>query len=99
MGGQTRLCYDKEVRKPTAWQQGGAFLRHVVPAIVKPIHALWNEVIGFLFLSFGAIFAIRTARYAWSHDVMRSAIAGVCTGIMAWYGIASFRKARKISRS
>lgn len=98
-GSARRLCYDKEVRKQSAWQQGGTFLRHVVPAVVKPVHALWNEVIGFLFLSFGAIFAIRTARYAWSHDTLRALISGVCTAIMAWYGIASFRKARKISRS
>jgi len=74
-------------------------LRHLVPAVVKPIHSLWNEVIGFLFLSFGAIFALRTARYLWSHDTMRGLLAGGCTAIMAWYGIASFRKARKISRS
>ena len=94
-----RLCYDKGVGKQSAWRQGGAFLRHVVPAIVKPVHTLWNEVIGFFFLSFGAIFGIRTARYLWSHDTMRGLVAGVCTGIMAWYGIASFRKARKISRS
>jgi len=82
-----------------SWRQGGVFLRHVVPAIVKPIHALWNEVIGFLFLAFGVIFGIRTARYIWSHDTMRAVIAGVCTAIMAWYGITSFRKARNISRS
>jgi len=30
---------------------------------------------------------------------MRGLLAGGCTAIMAWYGIASFRKARKISRS
>ena len=74
-------------------------LRHVLPAVLKPIHALWNEVIGFLFLSFGTIFAFRTVRYVWSHDSMRALIAGVCTAIMAWYGVTSFRKARKISRS
>jgi hypothetical protein len=76
-----------------------AFLRHVVPAVAKPIHALWNQVIGFLFISFGAIFALRTARYVWSHDIMRSAIAGLATAIMAWFGVGSFLKARKISRS
>jgi len=56
-------------------------------------------MIGFLFLSFGAIFGLRTARYMMAHDTMRSAIAGVATAIMAWYGIGSFLRARKISRS
>lgn len=27
----------------------------VVPSVIKPLHSLWNEVIGFLFLSFAAI--------------------------------------------
>jgi len=83
----------------TAWRQGVALLRHLVPAMLKPILALWNEVIGFVFLSFGAIFGLRTAHYVWSHDTMRALIAGVCTGIMGWYGFGSFRKARRISRS
>ncbi|MGO9230775.1 MAG: hypothetical protein ACLQKA_16410 [Bryobacteraceae bacterium] len=87
------------MRKQFGWQQGVAFLRHVVPAVVKPIHALWNQVIGFFFLSFGAIFGFRTARYACSHDIMHSGVAGIATAIMAWYGIGSFLKARKISRS
>jgi hypothetical protein len=82
-----------------SWHHGVAFLRHVVPAVAKPIHALWNQVIGFLFLSFGAIFGIRTAHYVWSHDTLRSLVAGVATAIMAWYGIGSFVKARRISRS
>jgi len=67
--------------------------------VAKPIHALWNQVIGFLFLSFGAIFGMRTARYMWSHDATRALIAGAATAIMGWYGIVSFWKARKISRS
>ena len=87
------------MRAQAMWRQGGSLVRHVLPAVLKPIHALWNEVIGFLFLSFGTIFAFRTVRYVWSHDNMRALIAGVCTAIMAWYGVTSFRKARKISRS
>jgi len=95
------------------WQQAirhsGTFLRHVVPAIVKPLHALWNEVIGFLFLSFGTIFGFKTVSYirqyqhaapaAASGQFLRVVMAGACTLLMAWYGITSFVRARKISRS
>ena len=42
---------------------------------------------------------MRTARYMWSHDATRALIAGAATAIMGWYGIVSFWKARKISRS
>src|SRR5574338_151726 len=31
------------------------FLANVVPGLVKPVHSLWNEVIGFLFLVLGVI--------------------------------------------
>ena len=93
------LCYDKDVLKHVTMRHGVAFLRHVVPAVVKPIHALWNQMIGFLFLSFGVIFALRTTHYVLSHDTMRALIAGFPTAIMAWFGIGSFLKARKISRS
>jgi hypothetical protein len=95
------------------WQQvlsqPGTFLKHIVPAIVKPLHALWNEVIGFLFLSFATIFGFRTATYVrqFQHAndanaggaLLRVVMAGFCTLLLGFYGIASFRRARKISRS
>lgn len=101
-------CYDKVV-----WQQvlsqPGTFLKHIVPAIVKPLHALWNEVIGFLFLSFAAIFGFRTATYVrqlqHSTDatagsaLLRVVMAGFCALLLGWHGVSSFRRARKISRS
>ena len=31
------------------------FLGHVVPGVIKPLHALWNQVIGFLFLVFALL--------------------------------------------
>jgi len=93
------FCYDKAVWKRLALRHGQEFLRHVIPAILKPIHALWNEVIGFIFLSLGTIFAFKTVRYAVDRDVPRLLIGGLSTLIMAWYGISSFLKARRISRS
>ena len=88
---------------------GHEFVRHIVPAVMKPARTLWNEVIGFLFLSFAAIFAFKTVRYGMDFvkagpeggtgDLIRVAMAGFCTFIMAWYGISSFLRARRISRS
>jgi hypothetical protein len=95
------------------WQQvlsqPGTFLKHIVPAIVKPIHALWNEVIGFLFLSFAGVFGFRTVSYVRqlqrSTDatsggaLLRVVMAGFCTLLLGWFGVSSFLRARKISRS
>ena len=78
---------------------GAQFVRHIVPAVIKPLHTLWNEVIGFIFLCMGATFGFYTARYAIKGDSGRMLVAGLATALMIGYGISSFRRARKISRS
>jgi hypothetical protein len=90
-------------------QFGREFTRHIVPAVLKPARTLWNQVIGFLFLSFSVIFGLKTVRYSMDYvkagpdggpgELIRLAMAGFCTFLMAWYGISSFLRARKISRS
>ena len=92
-----------------AIRHGGSFLKHIVPAIIKPMHALWNEVIGFFFLSFAAFFGIRTYTYYRSYtqatataapgELMRVVATGFFVLVFACFGISSFRRARKISRS
>ena len=84
--------------------QGYQFVRHVVPAVVRPAHSLWHEVIGFLFLSLATIpvpSAIRTIRELENGkgSMLRLVVTVAFVTIMAGYGISSFRKARKISRS
>jgi len=80
------------------------FLSHVVPGVIKPLHALWNEVIGFLFLVFAALsgFYVFRAVRSFSGDVeglgriLFPALFGL---VMAYFGVSSFLRARKISRS
>jgi hypothetical protein len=95
------------------WQQAlrqpGKFVKHIIPGIIRPLHALWNEVIGFLFLCFAAFFGFKTATYVRQYQHASAADApGLLIGIvmtgffgllMAYFGISSFLKARKISRS
>ena len=80
-------------------RHGKEFVKYVVPAIIKPVHTLWNEVIGFLFLSFGVIIGFRTVRGFMNHEVFGAVLGAAGTLVMLWYGVSSFRKARKISRS
>jgi uncharacterized membrane protein len=92
-----------------AIRHGGSFLKHIVPAIVKPMHALWNEVIGFFFLCFAAFFGVRAAAYyqryvhatsaAAPGELVRVVVTVFFAVVMALYGISSFRRASKISRS
>jgi hypothetical protein len=84
--------------------QGYQFVRHVVPAVIRPAHSLWHEVIGFFFLALAALpipSAIRTFRELeqGGGSVVRLVVTVPFVIIMAGYGISSFRRARKISRS
>ncbi len=85
-------------------KHGVEFVRHVVPRVIKPLHSLWNEVIGFLFLSLaflGAMSGYRMYRhFDGSPEVFfRLTLAACFVLVMAYYGISSFLRARKISRS
>ncbi len=80
------------------------FLGHVVPQVVKPLHSLWNQIIGFLFL----VFAVVAASYVYRavrdfggnmEGLVRIALPGIFAVVMAWFSISSFLRARKISRS
>ncbi len=89
----------RQVSKPATVK---GFLAHVLPGVIRPIHALWNEVIGFVFIMFavGAAFsAWRSMRTGDSSDGFKALVAGAFALIMAFFGISSFLKARKISRS
>jgi hypothetical protein len=88
---------------------GREFIKHIVPAVLKPARTLWNQVIGFLFFSFALIFGLKTVHYAMDFrragptggtgELIRLAMAGFCTFVMLWYGASSFLRARRISRS
>ncbi len=83
--------------------QTGSFLgrvvKHVVPAVLRPLRSLWNEVIGFIFLALSVHFGIFAVRYAMNGEHGKLALTGLFTLMMAGFGISSFRRARKISRS
>ena len=79
-------------------------IRHVVPQVIRPLRSLWHEVIGFLFLSLaflGGVSGFRKARnFDGSPEILFQLIVTGCfVLIMGGFGISSFLRARKISRS
>jgi hypothetical protein len=90
---------------PTARQSGdfarhsGLFVKHVVPAAVKPVHSLWHQILGFFFLVFAVMGAWRVFRHPGTLPPAQLALVIVFIVVMAGYGISSIRKARRISRS
>lgn len=108
------FCYDESVRTdekiaraagkmarqwaPTA-KQSGSFLKHVMPAVVKPIHSLWHEILAFLFLAVAGLCAWKIWRTADTARVGETVLVSIFAIVMAAYGISSYRKSRRISRS
>ncbi len=92
------------MRKPSLLARGRMLAQCIVPAVIKPAHALWHEVIGFLFLCIAIAFVPSGIRTIRKFDGSIGAILAVAMvvffiSLMAGYGISSFLRARKISRS
>ncbi|MGZ5262141.1 MAG: hypothetical protein ACXWC0_31390 [Burkholderiales bacterium] len=80
------------------------FLSHVLPGVVRPLHALWNEVIGFLFIVFAVVagFYVIRAMRSFEGDIeglFRIVLPALFGLVMGYFGVSSFLRARKISRS
>jgi hypothetical protein len=73
------------------------FIGHVMPGVIRPIHILWNQVIGFIFIVLAVVFGFRVIR---GGEPAGLQFAGALFALlMAGFGIHSFLKARKISKS
>jgi hypothetical protein len=81
-----------------------SFLGHVLPKVIQPLRVLWNEMIGFLFLllaapaAWSAIKSFRNVDQD-SDNLFRAFLAVIFAGVMTFFGISSFLRARRISRS
>jgi len=92
-----------------ALRHGKEFVKHVAPAVVKPARTLWNEVIGFIFICLAVPFGGKAIRLYLDYSaapaadkggaLVRVILALFCTLLMTWFGVTSFLRARRISRS
>jgi hypothetical protein len=80
------------------------FVQHVVPGVLRPLRILWNQIIGFVFLAFALLPVPRTIQ-AWREFEQNGSglfsllLSAAFIAIMAGFGLGSFLRARKISRS
>ena len=74
-----------------------------MPAIVKPMRVLWNEVIGFVFVCLAVMMGFSTYRNFRDVDEHGSPLpligGSLFALLMLYFGVSSFLRARKISRS
>ena len=82
-----------------AAKQSGAFVKHVLPAAVKPLHSLWHDILGFMFLALAGLVVWRVWRRPGTLEPAQLALVVVFVVVTAGYGISSLLKSRRISRS
>lgn len=80
------------------------FLHFVLPGVVRPMRVLWNEIIGFIFLCLAVPAITSAVRTAHKFDgdgssILKLIVTSIFAVIMIWFGVSSFMRARKISRS
>jgi len=85
------------------FRRGRQFIEHVLPAVLRPLRVLWNQVLGFVFLVFAATGLVWAVRFVREFDgdtesVFRVLLSGLFTVVMGGFAIESFWRARKASR-
>lgn len=82
-----------------------AFIASFMPGVIKPLHALWNELLAFLFLTLAAAVGFGPLRRGYKEldgdpvNLIKFLSAVFLTTLMLGLGLYSYRRARKISRS
>ena len=81
------------------------FISSFLPSIVKPLHALWNELLAITFALLAVAITFGPLRKGYREldgdpaNAIKFGAAVFVDVLMIWFGIQSFRRARKISRS
>ncbi len=83
---------------------GKKFVQHVVPGVIKPVSILWNEFIAFLFFALAILSVPSAYRHIKNFEgdpqsIFRTFLSCGFVLIMMVFGIFSYLRARKISRS
>lgn len=79
------------------------FLDHVVPAVIKPLRVLWNQIIGFVFLVFTVVGVSPLVKGIREFDgdsqsFFHVGLSAAFVGVMALFTVQSFLRARKAGR-
>lgn len=82
---------------------GRQFLTHVIPAVIKPLRVLWNQIIGFVFLVFTVLGITPLVRGIREFDgdgqsLVHVGLSAAFVCVMALFTVQSFWRARKAGR-
>ena len=87
-----------------AFGAGVDAVRKMVPRFLAIARELGLEIVGFVFLAFAAFFVFGPFGFvqAYRHlpdSMTRLVVAGLGAIMFVWFGVDSFRKAKKIART
>ncbi len=79
------------------------FATHVVPEVVRPARIIWNQAIGGIFMLFALLFFGYAVKYvrAWNtptSNPVALAFSAFLGAVMLFFGIGSFRTAKRIGQ-
>ena len=79
------------------------FVGHVLPAVMRPLRIVWNQVIGFFFLVLAAAALPRVIHSAREFDgepqsVFRLVLSGIFIACMTGFGVHSFWRAHRVPK-
>jgi hypothetical protein len=79
------------------------FIRHVLPAVIRPLRVLWNEIIAFIFFVLAIVVGFNTWRnFNQGQNSGNPALLLMGGGfalMLLYFGVSSYMRARRISRS
>ena len=83
---------------------GRQFVKHVLPAVIRPLRILWNQIIGFVFLVLTVWAVPRTVRNVreFSGDpesLVHLLLSSVFVALMGGFCVYSFWRAHKVPKS
>ena len=82
-----------------------AFVASFMPGVIKPLHALWNEVLAFVFFLLALFVFLGPVRRGYREldgdpaNLLKFVLAVVLAVLMLVFAFYSYFRARKISRS
>ncbi len=92
--------------KATKWvriEHAKRFATHVVPEVVRPARIIWNQAIGGIFLLFSLLFFGYAVKYLRDWNTAASnpvalVFSAFLGAVMLFFGIGSFRTAKRIGQ-
>ncbi len=84
--------------------RGRQFLQYVLPAVMRPLRILWNQIVGFVFLVL-AVSALPRGYKSFqeytgdTESFFRLVLTGVFIAMMGGFALYSFWRAHKVPRN